>query len=89
MGRIKAVISRFIIIKKTGENSAKSDVELAIFKTINAIENNRLNVALQNLDLMGNDYREITSAFRNNLQKADNFQQISNEIYKYLEMLSN
>ncbi|MES2677356.1 MAG: hypothetical protein V4612_03465 [Pseudomonadota bacterium] len=88
-GRIKAVIARFIIIKKTGESNSASEVESAMFKIINAIENNRLDVALQNVDLIGNDYREILAGFRNNLQSSSNFQQISNEIYKYLEMLSN
>lgn len=89
MGRIKAVIARFIVIKKTGEIHSGSDVESAIFKIVNGLENKQFGRALQNLDLMGKDYQEILVTFKNDLQNANNFQQISNEIYKYLEALSN
>lgn len=88
-GRIKAVVARFIIIKKTGENKSGSDVESAIFKIITALENKQFDRALQNVDLIGRDYQETLATLKIDLQNASNFQQVSGEIYKYLEALSN
>jgi len=88
-GRIKAVVAKFIIIKKTGENKSESDVESAIFKIITALENKQFDRALQNVDLIGRDYQEILTTLKIDLQNASNFQQVSGEIYKYLEALSN
>ncbi len=89
MGKIKATIARFIVVKRTGENNASSDIELAITKTGKAIENKHFNIALENFAMIGNDYAEIVASVKTDLQNANDFQQISDEIYKYLETLSN
>jgi hypothetical protein len=91
-GKVKATIARFIVIKRTDENSAgssKDDVVSLIIKTQKAIENQRFDVALGNLEIMGDDYLGILVNVKNDLQNANNFKQISDDIYRYLEVLSN
>jgi len=88
-GKIKGIIARFIVVKKTGENNAGSDVELQALKIIKALENNQFDQALQSLDLINENYRGILTNFKTDLQNADDFKQISDEIYRYLEVLSN
>jgi hypothetical protein len=88
-GRFKATVTRFIVIKKTGENRSDSDVEFVMFKIVRALDNKRLDGALYHLNLVSQDYQEILATFKIDLQNANNFQQISDEIYKYLEVLSN
>jgi len=88
-GKIKGIIARFIVVKKTGENNSSSDVELQALTIIKALENNQFDHALQNLDLIGEDYQEILANFKTDLQNANDFKQISDEIYRYLEVLSN
>lgn len=88
-GKIKATIARFIVVKRTGENNASSDVELAIIKTQKAIENKRFDYALENFEMIGGDYQEILSGVKVDLKNADDFEKISDDIYRYLEVLSN
>ncbi len=88
-GKIKGVIARFIVIKKTGENNARSDVESQSLQILKALKNNNLEQALQSLNLMDVAYQEILVNFKVDLQNADAFKQISDGIYRYLEVLSN
>ncbi len=89
LGKIKAATAQFIVIKRTDENTASSDVELFIIKTQNAINNKQFDQALENFELIGDDYQKIVAAAKVNLANANNFEQISGEIYSYLEVLSN
>jgi hypothetical protein len=88
-GKIKAIIAQFIVIKKTGEDNAGSDVESRALQILKALENNKLDQALQSLDKIGIDYQEIIIKFKTDLQNAASFEQASNDIYQYLEVLSN
>ncbi len=87
LGKLKATISKFIIIKRTDEITAKSPSDLTFISQ--NIENKQYEQALQNLSLIGNDYQEILTSFKTDLQNAAEFQKINDEIYRYLEMLSN
>jgi hypothetical protein len=88
-GKIKALAARFIVIKKTGENNSGSDVELLALKILQDLRNNNLEQALQRVNLTDLDYQEILVNFKVDLQNADRFKQINDEIYRYLEVLSN
>lgn len=87
-GKIKAFFTKYIVIKKTGEKS-KSDFDRLVDNLQISIDNKQYTVAIQVIDNMDPQYQEILVNLKTDLQNADDFKQISNEIYRYLEMLSN
>ena len=83
------MINRFISIKKIGEGAQQSDFESAIVDIQHNINQAQYKQAMTLINNIGNPYQEILAGARIDLQNAYNLQQISNEIYKYLEALSN
>ena len=89
IGKIKATIAKFIVIKRTDGKNDGSSFETAIANTQNFINNRQYDKALQNLETLGCHYGEVLGIIKKDLQNADDFQKISDEIYRYLEVLSN
>jgi hypothetical protein len=84
-GRFKAAISKVFVIRKSGENIGS---DIALLSIENQIKNRKYGQAIQNIELIGGEYQEIFTILKVDLRKADDFQQVSDEIYKYLETLS-
>jgi hypothetical protein len=89
LGKIKAIVAKFIVIKRVGEKNFSSNVEELIFQISQNIDKNQFDQALKNTELLGSDYWEILALIKIDLQNANNFKEVSDDIYKYLELLSN
>ncbi|MCE3255133.1 MAG: hypothetical protein K0R25_627 [Rickettsiaceae bacterium] len=89
IGKIKAFIGKFIIIKRTDGKGERANFDALITDAANSIANQQYDKALQAINLLGSQYASILSAIEIDLQNADYFQKTTDEIYQYLQTLSN
>ncbi|MFT6220599.1 MAG: hypothetical protein ACJAVG_001319 [Rickettsiales bacterium] len=87
--KAKSMISRFVIIRKTNEKNQASDIDILILKIENNIEQKEYDLALENIDLVGDDYQDILVDFKDDLEKSANLERSFEDLYQYLEALSN
>lgn len=90
-GKTKSVIARFITIRRVDGNAQtiEQNVDAVIMQSKNLIAQKQYGAALKTLNSLGEDYQPILIKLNIDLQNADGLQQISDEIYEYLKVLSN
>lgn len=88
IGRIKAYIAQFITIKKTG-SQRKTSFEIILDDLQKNIESKEYLKAINNIENLGPEYQEVLAKLKADLKNTNDFQQASDDIYRYLEMLSN
>lgn len=89
--KLKAQIAKLIVIRRVDGKVEKpgQDVDLMVLQTEKAINNQQYDQALQMIAALNNDYQTIFTKLIPDLQNVSQLQQISSDIYSYLQELSN
>ena len=86
--KIKSTISKFVTIKRTDKNSIDSDLELLIVNIYNTINNRQYDLALKNIENISDEYQNLLFIIKMDLQNTALLQKTKNDIYQYLENIS-